>query len=590
MHGWVDFAALQRAAVSIAPLGSRRSRLAAPGLSLTLDADVDWHANERMLALLQGEPLLDGRPVRAQELVTAHERQPVDSAPLGGRYSAIVIDRAQHSVTLQTDRFGVWPLCWRRAGDRLCFADRADAVAELTTAEIDPQALYHYLYFHMIPAPRTIFVDVVRVEPATAMQFTSGKSKERQTWEPSFSMKRRGDLAELRQQFRTSITNAVRAEASGGGVGCFLSGGTDSSTVAGTLKQVTGSAATFSIGFDASGYDEMQYARIAAKHFGTEHHEHYVTPAELVTAIPTVATHYDQPFGNSSAVPAFICARMARGHGVSKLLAGDGGDELFGGNTRYARQKIFEVWWRLPSAVRSLTEPLASNALTRSTPVLKKGASYVEQAVIPMPARMETYNLLKRFGREQVCTSAFLASVDASAPEALQDAVYSRHREAPFVDRMLAYDWRFTLTDNDLPKVSGTTHLAGLAVGYPLLADTLVDVSTRLGPSDKVRGLRLRHFFKESLADFLPPEIIAKQKHGFGLPVGVWLVKDRAFRELARASLTALGERGLVQPALVNDLFSRHLEEHAGYYGEMVWILMMLEQWLAARAPTWKIH
>ena len=128
-------------------------------------------------------------------------------------------------------------------------------------------------------------------------------------------------------------------------LGCFLSGGTDSSTVAGTLKQVTGSAATFSIGFDAAGYDEMDYARIAAKHFGTDHHEHYVTPAELVSAIPKVAAHYDQPFGNSSAVPAYICATVARDHGVRKLLAGDGGDELFGGNTRYAKQKIFEAWW-----------------------------------------------------------------------------------------------------------------------------------------------------------------------------------------------------------------------------------------------------
>ena len=110
----------------------------------------------------------------------------------------------------------------------------------------------------------------------------------------------------------------MRAEATAGSVGCFLSGGTDSSTVAGTLKQVTGSAATFSIGFDASGYDEMEFARIAAKHFGTDHHEHYVTPAELVAAIPQVARHYDQPFGNSSAVPAFICARMAREHGHTK--------------------------------------------------------------------------------------------------------------------------------------------------------------------------------------------------------------------------------------------------------------------------------
>jgi asparagine synthase (glutamine-hydrolysing) len=202
---------------------------------------------------------------------------------------------------------------------------------------------------------------------------------------------------------------------------------------------------------------------------------------------------------------------------------------------------------------------------------------------------METYNLLERFGREQVLSPAMLAGIDAGAPATLQAAVYRQHADAPFVDRMLAYDWRFTLADNDLPKVSGTTRLAGLDVGYPLLADDLVDVSTQLGSSDKVRGLRLRHFFKEALADFLPPEIIAKQKHGFGLPVGVWLVKDKAFRDLARASLTALAGRQVIRQALVDDLFSRRLEEHAGYYGEMVWVLMMLEQWLGAHRPRWTL-
>ena len=152
---------------------------------------------------------------------------------------------------------------------------------------------------------------------------------------------------------------------------------------------------------------------------------------------------------------------------------------------------------------------------------------------------------------------------------------------------MLAYDWRFTLADNDLPKVTGTTQLAGIEVGFPLLADAVVDLSLRLGPSDKVRGLRLRHFFKEALADFLPPEIIAKKKHGFGLPVGPWLVTHAGFRALAYDALNGLVDRGLIQAGLVADLFSRRLEEHPGYYGEMVWVLMMLEHWMRSHAPSW---
>jgi len=275
-----------------------------------------------------------------------------------------------------------------------------------------------------------------------------------------------------------------------------------------------------------------------------------------------VARHYDQPFGNSSAVPAFICARMAREQGIHKLLAGDGGDELFGGNTRYARQKIFEAWWRLPKPVRAVAAPILANELTRRIPLLKKAASYVEQAIVPMPARMETYNLLQRFGREQVFTAAFLASVDAAGPGALPASVYEQHCAAPFVDRMLAYDWRFTLADNDLPKVSGTTRLAGVDVGYPLLADALVDVSLLLGPADKVRGLRLRHFFKESLTDFLPPQIIAKQKHGFGLPIGVWTRTKPNIASFVRDTL--LGPSCSIRPWL-RDGF---LEEVFRIHGE----------------------
>lgn len=116
------------------------------------------------------------------------------------------------------------------------------------------------------------------------------------------------------------------------------------------IGEVSGQqTATYSIGFEAEGYDEMEYARIAARHFKTEHHEYYVTPDDLVRSISAVAQYYDQPFGNSSALPAYYCAKMAREDGVGKILAGDGGDELFGGNTRYAKQKIFGYYDSLPA-------------------------------------------------------------------------------------------------------------------------------------------------------------------------------------------------------------------------------------------------
>jgi len=160
---------------------------------------------------------------------------------------------------------------------------------------------------------------------------------------------------------------------------------------------------------------------------------------------------------------------------------------------------------------------------------------------------------------------------------------------AALIDRMLAYDWRFTLADNDLPKVTGTTRLAGEKVGFPLLDDDLLDFSMQLAPSLKVRRLTLRYFFKEALKGFLPDEIIRKRKHGFGLPFGPWLVRHAPLRELAQGALDQLAQRGLIRPDLAQELFSVRLREHAGYFGEMIWILMMLERWLQKKAPAYSV-
>ena len=137
--------------------------------------------------------------------------------------------------------------------------------------------------------------------------------------------------------------------------------------------------------------------------------------------------------------------------------------------------------------------------------------------------------------------------------------------------------------------MTGTSQLAGVEVGFPLLDDDLVDFSLELGPNLKVRGLTLRYFFKEALRGFLPDEIIRKRKHGFGLPFGLWLVRHEPLQRLARTSVDRLIERGVIRDDLVRELFSIRLHEHAGYFGEMIWILMMLERWLQAKAPSYAV-
>jgi asparagine synthase (glutamine-hydrolysing) len=148
---------------------------------------------------------------------------------------------------------------------------------------------------------------------------------------------------------------------------------------------------------------------------------------------------------------------------------------------------------------------------------------------------------------------------------------------------MLGFDWRFTLADNDLPKVVGSTQLAGMNVIFPLLDDELLDFSLRLPPEYKLKGLKLRWFFKEALKDFLPNEIIVKKKQGFGLPFGHWLLKHAGLQKLAHESLDLLVEQRILRKPFVDALFSKHLPAFPGYYGEMVWISMMLGQWIAGQ-------
>lgn len=487
------------------------------------------------------------------------------------------------------DRFAIRTLCYRVHQGQCQFAARADELADGNT-EIDPQAIFDYLYFHVIPSPRTIYKGIYRLPPGCYALFENGRLTVAPYWTPTFEEQRGAAFEALKAEFRQLLQDAVATQLDGSKPACFLSGGTDSSTIAGMMMQVSGRAATYSIGFDAQGYDEMEFARIAARHFKTEHHEYYVTPDDLVKSIPAVAAHYDQPFGNSSALPAFYCAKMAREDGVTRLLAGDGGDELFGGNTRYAKQKVFGWYDGIPAALRSsLLEPMAGLRAVNQMPLIRKAASYVNQASVPMPDRMMTYNLLVRLGVEKVLTDRFLAGVDQHDPVQQQRDVWAQVQTGSLVNRMLAFDWRYTLADCDLPKVVGTTALASVGVGFPMLDERLVAFSQKLPAAYKLKGLRLRWFFKEALRGFLPDEIITKKKQGFGLPFGVWANTHPALKALAADSLHSLAARGVVRTDFVETLLTQRLPEYPGYYGEMVWILMMLEQWLAAKAPRFSL-
>jgi asparagine synthase (glutamine-hydrolysing) len=589
-YGHIDLQAADSQQLTLAGISAIR----APGVDLRVGSGITLALEGSRFAMAAGRPRFPdargaGRDDALRWLALWRERGAETAAHVRGTFAVALVDVAARVALLATDRFAIQPICYAFDGRFLSFSDRADSVLATSPEAIHRQALYDYLYFHVIPAPRTIFPNVSRLRAGHTLSVESGRAKLHRHWTPAFREATRTPVPELADEFKRLLRESVGREATGARVGSFLSGGTDSSTIAGLIAQVgLGPARTFSIGFDAAGYDELAFARIAARHFGTDHHEYYVTPRDLIAEIPRVAEHYDQPFGNSSALAAYCCAKRAREAGVELMLAGDGGDELFGGNTRYARQAIFATYDQVPRWLRSgLLEP----ALFRvpgvdRLPIIRKLVSFIRQARIPMPERMETYNLLLRIGITDVLEPDFIESIVPQDPCEQQRAVYAEIEDASLVNRMLAYDWKYALADNDLPKVVETAKLAGVAVRFPFLSDELVDFSLLLAPELKLKGTKLRYFFKEALRGFLPDEIITKQKHGFGLPFGVWLMKDRDLRDFAAESIEYLKGHGIVRDAFLRSLLDVRIAEHPGYFGEIVWVLMMLSFWLRTRSSA----
>jgi asparagine synthase (glutamine-hydrolysing) len=294
-----------------------------------------------------------------------------------------------------------------------------------------------------------------------------------------------------------------------------------------------------------------------------------------------------EPFGNSSAVAVYHCALQARKAGFDFMLAGDGGDEIFGGNARYAKQFVFERYSRIPAFLRTgLLEPGVRAALSGTgLSLLRKAQSYIEQAKVPLPDRLQSYNYLHRNQLSDVFSAAFLQDINPDEPlEMLREEYRSCSSDEP-LDRMLQLDWRFTLHDNDLVKVNSMCRLAGTDVAYPMLDRELVDFACQLPTDWKIRRGDLRWFYRTAMRGFLPDLIIDKEKHGFGLPFGVWTRTHDDLRGIAESSVAALSKRGIFQDEFLKDTLQKHRDVHAGYYGELIWILMILEIWLQKHAP-----
>jgi len=561
------------------------------------------------------------KKIDARGLLSLYDSWGIDCfRSLRGPWASVIVDPHRARIMIATDRMGHQPLYFRIDGASALVGSSLDSVRELAgTWNLDPQALYQYMYFHMIPAPSAVVSGCQKLGPAMVLEITPDTQRLRRYWNPAFtedsSVAKPVAYEQLKRYLKMAVARCVEGQSNDTStlgkvpqnhhakknIGVFLSGGLDSSTVAGMLSELQGgSCSAYAIGFDVEGYDEVPYARITASHFGIRLNEYYVTPADVEKALPKIAAACDEPFGNSSTLPAYFCAHMAHEDGVDLLLAGDGGDELFAGNTRYVHQTMFEHYLSSPQSLRStVIEPLI-NALPPRVPLASKAQSFLHQANVGLPDRLYHYGFLQQNDPATVFTDNFLQRVDKTQPLRLLRNIYQQPQGASYLHKMLFLDWQITLSDNDLRKVTHACTLAGVSVRFPMLDEDLVTFSATIPsawklpcidlPQHVLKGSRLRHFYKEALKQWLPDATIRKRKHGFGLPFGHWMRSHKPLQDLAYDSIATLKNRNIFNPRFLDNAIAMHRDDHASYFGELVWVLMSLELWLKAKQPDYRVE
>lgn len=509
------------------------------------------------------------------------------AANIHGNFAAIIFDEQKQSIIAAIDRIGIRPLCWHRRGDTIYVASRINAIkAVCPDIEIDPSSIYTFMHHDMIPAPLTIYKGVKKLEAGIALTAGPNQLKLERYWDITSTPKLKERTDDIADQVYEKLNHAVAAMSNGiadpGKVGCFLSGGTDSSSICGLLsKQQQNPVEAFSIGFPENGYDEMSYARIAANAYGLKHHEFYTQPQDVLDALPKLVRSYDEPFGNSSIIPAYFCALEAKANGIDYLLAGDGGDEIFAGNERYSMQQVFRNYFKAPAIIRKgLLEPFILNRLEKlPIRLFRKAGSYIRRAKMSEVERIYSYTYVTD---EEIFDSSFLANTDIEPAMHIPQEHFQRLGDAEKLDRHLYLDMKMTITDNDLVKVTHMAELAGVRARYPMLDQNLVDYAFRIPTKLKLAGAnQLRYIFKHAFRELLPDEIINKTKHGFGLPISIWFRDNPKIKQFAKEVLFDQNhlQRGYFRKDFVEKLWKLQLEDRTPYYGTVLWKLLILELW-----------
>jgi asparagine synthase (glutamine-hydrolysing) len=492
-------------------------------------------------------------------------------------FAFAIWDGPRQALVLGRDRFGIKPLFVAEDGEGLAFASEIRALLELPWVgrDWDPTALRAYLTLGYIPGELTAYRGVRRFPAGTVETWrrdgegTGWRKTTMRYWRPQAGEPSRLSYDEAKVRLRELLLESVRLRLrSDVPLGAFLSGGVDSTAVV-ALMRLCGAEdlATFSIGFEEAGYDELPHALLAARHLGTDHHTHVVT-AEDAASLPTVLAAFDEPFGDDSALPTYLVSRLAREH-VTVSLSGDGGDELFAGYDTYRNTGRFARIDALPLGVRTVV----GRAGSRVVPRHRRGGRFLRQLSVP-----EGYRALhlavdgERALEASLLGREFVEFLDQGEPEPGWRSLFVRPDS--LTERQLV-DQRTYLPDDILTKVDRCSMTVSLEARVPLLDHVLADFVNSLPASFKLCDGRSKRIFKDVLSADLPAPILERPKKGFSMPLRAWFAGP--LREFAHDTLCGRSD-ALLDGVATRGLLAS-LEGGGRDRGKLVWLLLGLGAW-----------
>ncbi len=523
-----------------------------------------------------------------------------------GMFAFAVWDGRERELFVARDRLGVKPLHYAEWGGRFAFASEMKALLEDATLprDIDWDALDLYLTFRIIPHPYTIFKSVRKLAPGHYLIWKDGRLVDRAYWDvfgrasgaganghaSNGHARRNGDasVGAIKRELFGLVEDAVRTRlVSDVPLGVMLSGGIDSSVVAGLMARNSGSRIkTFTLGFLGAkgalqGYDESASARRTAEFLGSEHHELLAT-AELVRdTIPEALDHCDEPFATSSVIPTFLVSKLAR-ESVTVALSGDGPDEIFAGYRAYLLEPLADVYMRVPRLLRKgLFEPAVLGLpASDSSPLLRniRRTQRFVRALDRVPSE-RFFRLTNKFydvPAGSVYDPAFrVLSLDL-AERALRDYYEESRLGGDLINSMLYVDSKIKLADHILTKVDLMSMKVGLEVRSPFLDYRVVEAAFRIPGRLKINWFRKKHLLRETFKHVLPRHLLSLPKKGFEIPVSEWL--KRELRETFLDTVAPPAGGGVLNDALIERLYSEHCQNRRDH-SEKLWILFVLRRW-----------